>query len=67
MNVPCKDCEKRTVGCHAHCEAYQAFAAAKRDEYAKRAMMNTLDTYSDNKESKLRRSMLRKAKRPGYR
>lgn len=66
MNAPCKDCEKRTVGCHGHCEAYQAFTAAKQEEYAKRAKMQAVNDYSDNKERQLRRSMLKKAKRPGY-
>lgn len=34
MSAPCKDCEKRHLNCHAHCEAYQAFAQenAKRLE-----------------------------------
>ena len=29
---PCKDCEKRTVGCHSTCEDYISFADAKRKE-----------------------------------
>ena len=65
---PCKkDCPKRSWDCHAHCKDYKDYEAANREEYKKRAMMLTVNTYSDNKESKLRRSMLKKAKRPGYR
>lgn len=26
--VPCRDCEERTVGCHAGCERYKAWHAA---------------------------------------
>lgn len=25
--VPCKDCEKRVVGCHSNCEAYKSFVS----------------------------------------
>ena len=25
--APCKGCEKREIGCHAHCEGYRAFKA----------------------------------------
>jgi hypothetical protein len=25
MKAPCKDCEKRELGCHSKCEEYQAF------------------------------------------
>jgi hypothetical protein len=30
----CKDCTKRTVGCHSHCEIYKAFRTEldKRNE-----------------------------------
>lgn len=27
--VPCKGCEKREVGCHSVCEAYQTYRKAK--------------------------------------
>ena len=25
MNSPCKDCEERHHGCHAHCEEYKTY------------------------------------------
>jgi hypothetical protein len=25
MSAPCKDCEKRYLGCHSRCPEYQAF------------------------------------------
>ena len=27
MNAPCKDCERRTLGCHSTCEEYKAYDA----------------------------------------
>lgn len=29
IQPPCKDCPDRTVGCHASCEKYTAFAAER--------------------------------------
>lgn len=29
MGAPCKDCEKRHVGCHDTCEAYQKYHAER--------------------------------------
>lgn len=41
MNVPCKDCPDRCVGCHSNCVKYKDFratcdavSAAKRREFA---------------------------------
>ena len=25
MNIPCKDCENRKVGCHGNCQKYAAY------------------------------------------
>ncbi|WP_187116703.1 hypothetical protein [Anaerosalibacter massiliensis] len=25
MKVPCKDCMRRTLGCHSHCTAYREY------------------------------------------
>lgn len=36
MTVPCKDCEKRKVGCHSTCEDYGKFVAY--NEERKRAI-----------------------------
>lgn len=38
MNVPCKDCNKRQVGCHSSCEDYKTYKTEnnKRNEKIKR-------------------------------
>lgn len=33
---PCKDCDKRAIGCHCTCEEYQKFRKFKDDECAAR-------------------------------
>lgn len=65
IKPPCKDCERREVGCHGRCEAFQVFEAAKQEEYARRAEQNNLNRYSNEKESALRRSVIKKARRAG--
>lgn len=27
MKAPCKDCDRRALGCHDHCEEYKEFRA----------------------------------------
>ena len=31
VNAPCKDCEKRHVGCHSTCEPYIKFAQERNE------------------------------------
>lgn len=31
MNPPCKDCEKRQVGCHGSCPDYAAYAQSRQE------------------------------------
>ena len=47
MNVPCKDCPDREVGCHSTCEKYKAFRAEKDREIEERKIQyqsKTLDS-----------------------
>ena len=45
MNLsPCKDCEKRYVGCHSECEQYKEFRVA-RDEFKKEKEQRNIMTY----------------------
>ena len=32
VHNPCKDCEKRTVGCHAACEEYKEYKTKRQAE-----------------------------------
>lgn len=50
IQSPCKDCEKRQIGCHAACRAYQEYKqhhdAVKADAY-KKERMNKPNSYID--------------------
>lgn len=48
MKSPCKDCEKRYIGCHAHCDAYQEFDRWRKEIAAKR--MESSNKWPDWKE-----------------
>ena len=32
INPPCKNCETRTIGCHAGCERYKAFQKQQEEK-----------------------------------
>lgn len=36
LNATCKDCTKRHIGCHAHCEDYKAFRKQLDEENIRR-------------------------------
>lgn len=36
MNVPCRDCTDRELGCHGKCERYQEFSALCEEVRARR-------------------------------
>lgn len=46
--VPCRDCEKRQVGCHGRCEAYQAYAAGREAIRREKAKKNDAEGYTRN-------------------
>ena len=53
--TPCKDCDKRYVGCHSTCEDYISFAKKKKKENdaikAERYKYSTMSwSYSPNKK-----------------
>lgn len=37
MNGPCKDCERRKMGCHGRCKEYQEFAKRLEEIRKKRS------------------------------
>lgn len=41
MSAPCKDCEKRNVGCHSRCEEYQKYSA-ERHEINRKKMQESI-------------------------
>lgn len=46
--VPCRDCEKRQVGCHGKCEAYQHYAAGREAIREEKARKNEAEGYTRN-------------------
>lgn len=54
MKSPCYKCDDRVVGCHAECEKYQSFAAARNEINEKRYRESTLDCQSVGQESRQR-------------
>jgi len=46
MNVPCKNCTERKLGCHAVCKAYREFDKSRKELSQKR-----LDKESGNYSS----------------
>ena len=54
MVAPCKDCEKRHLGCHSSCEEYQEFRKAKDlDNAAKRTVWQDKVRWSDSKRKRI--------------
>lgn len=48
MNVPCKDCPQREVGCHGRCESYAKFVRHREEARERAAHQHELD-YQDRK------------------
>jgi hypothetical protein len=53
MNAPCKDCEKRHLGCHSKCEEYQAFVKYSRAKYE--ANLKERESYAYTYEERVKR------------
>ena len=61
MMAPCKNCEKRQLGCHATCEEYQAF-----EDYKKKTSEEKIrehNTWTKGIENQARLKAKRKWKR----
>ncbi len=48
MEPPCKDCEKRYLGCHSDCESYKAYRADREADYEKRMNRRRLSDALDD-------------------
>ena len=49
MNPPCRNCPRRTVGCHGSCDDYQAYKADREAQYEqRRAARDVTDARSDS-------------------
>ena len=57
MDAPCKECEKRVIGCHSKCEEYIKYkteaANKEKERRRKKAEYNDLRGYSKAKHKRL--------------
>ena len=52
MNAPCKDCEKRYLGCHSNCEEYQAFDKYNKARYE--ANLKERESYRYTRDARIK-------------
>jgi len=45
MSIPCKNCERREVGCHAWCEEYIEFKTGMEKYLEENYKKNDVDNY----------------------
>jgi len=56
MKVPCKDCEKRQLGCHSTCEDYKEFSkyCAEKNAFLRNTKVNEMG-YAMAKRERLKK------------
>lgn len=64
VKVPCKDCDKRSVGCHSTCEKYIAFTKAR--EQGKKQKLSGMNLIFSDYCKDRNISYARKKKRKGF-
>lgn len=65
ISAPCKDCEKRRLGCHGKCEEYKAFRAELDALNERRRLMSAANEASRNIEFYSARRMEKRGRRKG--
>ena len=61
MNCPCKDCDRRKLGCHGFCEGYQAWKKWNDEKNEKRREEKEKDKcHSKAFETQINRMLRRK-------
>ena len=63
MKAPCKDCEKRHVGCHGRCEKYLEFKKANNERLKQKSLEIDADQYAIDNTMRIRRSWQRRIRR----
>ena len=63
MKAPCKDCEKRYVGCHGRCEKYLEFKKANDERLKQKSLEVDADQYAIDNTMRIRRSWQRRLRR----
>ena len=57
MKCPCKNCDRRKLGCHGNCEPYQQWSAGRHEINRKRMEENESQQLSRDQELKIRRNL----------
>ena len=63
MKAPCKDCEKRYIGCHGRCEKYLKFKKANDERLKQKSLEIDADQYAIDNTMRIRRSWQRRLRR----
>ena len=63
MKAPCKDCEKRYIGCHGRCEKYLEFKRANDERLKQKSLEIDADQYAIDNTMRIRRSWQRRLRR----
>ena len=63
MKAPCKDCEKRYIGCHGRCEKYLEFKKANNERLKQKSLEVDADQYAIDNTMRIRRSWQRRIRR----
>lgn len=63
MKSPCKDCNKRYVGCHGRCEKYLEFKKANDERLKQKSLEIDADQYAIDNTMRIRRSWQRRLRR----
>ena len=63
MKAPCKDCEKRYIGCHGRCEKYLEFKKANDERLKQKSLEIDADQYAIDNTMSIRRSWQRRLRR----
>ena len=63
MKAPCKDCEKRYIGCHGRCEKYLEFKKANDERLKQKSREIDADQYAIDNTMRIRRSWQRRLRR----
>ena len=63
MKAPCKDCEKRYIGCHGRCEKYLEFKKANDERLKQKSLEIDADQYAIDNTMRIRRSWQRRTRR----
>ncbi len=55
LNATCKDCDRRTIGCHAHCPDYKEFRRQLDEENKRRRQIEQDQRIADEDYHSVRR------------